>query len=42
VKEVVEKAEVIVFDYLCNPEILRWAPEGTEIITPARRRGSTR
>ena len=33
VKEVVERAEVIVYDYLCNPEILRWAPADAEIIT---------
>src|SRR3954469_5320758 len=39
VKEVVEKAEVIVFDYLCNPEILRWAPEGTEIIYAGKKAG---
>jgi uroporphyrinogen III methyltransferase/synthase len=39
VKEVVETAEVIVFDYLCNPEILRWAPEGTEIIYAGKKAG---
>src|SRR3954465_8619843 len=39
VKEVVEKAEVIVFDYLCNPEILRWAPEGTEVIYAGKKAG---
>ena len=33
VKEVVERAEVVVYDYLCNPEILRWAPADAEIIT---------
>ena len=32
VKELAESAEVIVFDYLCNPEILKWAPPGAEII----------
>src|SRR3954468_13500793 len=39
VKEVVEAAECIVFDYLCNPEILRWAPEGTEIIYAGKKAG---
>src|SRR3989440_4083536 len=31
-KECVERAEVIVYDYLCNPETLRWAPENAELI----------
>ena len=26
-KELIERAEVIVYDYLCNPEMLQWAPE---------------
>ena len=26
-KECIEQAEVIIYDYLCNPEMLRWAPE---------------
>ena len=24
-REAVEQAEVLVYDYLCNPEILKWA-----------------
>ena len=26
-KEFIEQADVIVYDYLCNPEMLQWAPE---------------
>jgi uroporphyrinogen III methyltransferase/synthase len=39
VKEVVETAEVIVYDYLCNPDILSWAPAGTEIIYAGKKAG---
>ncbi len=39
VKEVVESAEVIVYDYLCNPEILTWAPVGAEIIYAGKKAG---
>ncbi len=39
VKEVVEKADVIVFDYLCNPDILQWARAGTEIIYAGKKAG---
>ena len=31
-KEAVEHAQVIVYDYLCNPEILKWAPADAEIV----------
>jgi uroporphyrinogen III methyltransferase / synthase len=31
-KEAVEHAGVIIYDYLCNPEILSWARPGAEII----------
>ena len=31
-KECVEQAEVIIYDYLCNPEMLKWAPESAELI----------
>ena len=37
VKQVVEQADVIVYDALCNPEILQWAPKGTEIIYAGKR-----
>jgi hypothetical protein len=39
VKELVEQAEVVVFDYLCNPEILKWAPAGAEIIYAGKKAG---
>ena len=39
VKELVERAEVIVFDYLCNPEMLKWAPPGAEIIYAGKKAG---
>lgn len=31
-KECIELADVIVYDYLCNAELLRWAKPGAEII----------
>ncbi|HEY1771205.1 MAG TPA: uroporphyrinogen-III C-methyltransferase [Chthoniobacterales bacterium] len=31
-KELIERADVIVYDHLCNPEILRWAADKAEII----------
>jgi uroporphyrinogen III methyltransferase/synthase len=31
-RHLVRSADVLVYDYLCNPEILRWARPGTEII----------
>jgi uroporphyrinogen III methyltransferase/synthase len=31
-KQLVGQADVLVYDYLCNPEMLRWAPAGTEIV----------
>jgi len=39
-REVVEKAEVIVYDYLCNPGILEWAPPGAEIIYAGKKAGA--
>ena len=38
-KEEVERAEVLVYDYLCNPEILAWAPPGAEIIYAGKKAG---
>lgn len=31
-RQVLERAEVVIYDYLCNPEMLAWAPEKAEII----------
>jgi uroporphyrinogen III methyltransferase/synthase len=39
VKELVEQADVVVFDYLCNPEILKWAPANAEIIYAGKKAG---
>lgn len=39
-RECVEHADVIVYDYLCNPEILRWAPAGAEIIYAGKKAGA--
>ena len=38
-KECIERAEVIVYDYLCNPEMLRWAPETAEVIFAGKKAG---
>ena len=37
VREVMETADVVVYDALCNPEILKWAPQGAEIIYAGKR-----
>ena len=39
-KECVEQADVIVYDYLCNPEVLRWAPENAEVIFAGKKAGA--
>ena len=39
-KECIEQAEVIVYDYLSNPEMLKWAPEGAEIIYAGKKAGA--
>jgi uroporphyrinogen III methyltransferase/synthase len=39
-KEVVQQAEVIVYDYLCNPEILAWAPVEAEIVYAGKKAGA--
>jgi uroporphyrinogen III methyltransferase / synthase len=37
VKEVVEQADVVIYDALCNPDILQWAQKGAEIIYAGKR-----
>ncbi len=37
VRDEVSRADVIVYDALCNPEILKWAPAGAEIIYAGKR-----
>ncbi|MFN2621489.1 MAG: uroporphyrinogen-III C-methyltransferase [Chthoniobacterales bacterium] len=39
-KECIERAEVIVYDYLCNPEMLRWASETAELIFAGKKAGA--
>ena len=39
VKELLETAEVIVFDYLCNQEMLKWAAKGAEVIYAGKKAG---
>src|ERR1700731_305201 len=38
-REAVEQAQVVVFDYLCNPEILKWAPADAEIVFAGKKSG---
>lgn len=39
VRELIERADVIVFDYLCNPEMLKWARPGAEILYAGKKAG---
>jgi uroporphyrinogen III methyltransferase/synthase len=39
VRDLLETADVIVFDYLCNPELLKWAKPGVEIIYAGKKAG---
>src|SRR6188508_3010653 len=39
-KECIERAEVIVYDYLCNPEMLKWAPKACEILFAGKKAGA--
>lgn len=38
-RQVLEKAEVVIYDYLCNPEMLAWAPKTAEIIYAGKKAG---
>jgi uroporphyrinogen III methyltransferase/synthase len=38
-KQSIEEAEVIIYDYLCNPEMLRWAAEKAELIFAGKKAG---
>jgi uroporphyrinogen III methyltransferase/synthase len=38
-KQCIEQADVLVYDYLCNQEMLKWAPEGAEIIFAGKKAG---
>lgn len=39
-KECIEQAEVLIYDYLCNPEMLQWAPDNAEIIYAGKKAGT--
>ena len=39
-RDCVKQAQVIVYDHLCNPEILKWAPAGAEIIYAGKKAGA--
>src|SRR3954470_14526998 len=39
-KECIERAEVVVYDYLCNPEMLRWLPESAELVFAGKKAGA--
>ena len=39
-KECIERADVIVYDHLANPEMLRWAREEAEIIYAGKKAGA--
>src|SRR5947208_1036469 len=38
-KELIEQADVIVYDYLCNPEMLNWARDDVELIYAGKKAG---
>ena len=39
-RQVIETAEVVVYDYLCNEEILAWAPKEAELIYAGKKEGT--
>jgi uroporphyrinogen III methyltransferase/synthase len=39
-RECLEAAEVVVYDYLCNPDMLAWAPATAEIIYAGKKAGA--
>lgn len=39
-KECIERADVLVYDYLCNPEMLKWARADAEIIFAGKKAGA--
>ena len=39
-KQLIERADVVIYDYLSNPEMLKWAPEGAEIIYAGKKAGA--
>ncbi len=39
-RQLIETAEVVVYDYLCNPEMLAWAPKEAELIYAGKKAGA--
>ena len=39
-KQLIERADVVIYDYLCNPEILKWTAEKAEIIYAGKKAGA--
>ena len=39
-REALEQAEVVVYDYLCNPDILTWVPVNAEIVFAGKKSGN--
>jgi uroporphyrinogen III methyltransferase/synthase len=39
-RQLIGQAEVVVYDYLCNPEMLKWAPETAEIVYAGKKAGA--
>ena len=39
-KEVLQQADVVIFDYLANPELLKFAPLDAEMIDAGKRHGN--
>ena len=39
-RQLIGRADVLVYDYLCNPEMLAWAPEKAEIIYAGKKAGA--
>ncbi len=39
-RQLIERSEVLVYDYLCNPEMLAWVPEKAEIIYAGKKAGA--
>ena len=39
-RECIERADVLVYDYLCNPAMLAWAPAGCEVIYAGKKAGN--
>ena len=39
-RQCLERADVVVYDYLCNPELLKWAPAEAEKLYVGKKAGA--